>query len=488
MVPPEVVAAEFDPGGVGGQVVDSRRRWRISYASIEAIVCTLDVALSVSASVLAGVIFTSLFYESESDFVRYISTAVVVSAIFIPILRSRGLYEPSALINWGLQLRNVAVVWSLTFLVFSGAAFALKIGTDFSRGSVLLFAITGLAGLLLHRAFWRSFIRSSLRNGTIRGRRSVLLSLHELPTAGQIDRNILNDLQRYGFDVRQLFHPNAGETPEELVERVITSVRGSEIEEVFVAADLQRWARIRDLVQRLCDLPLPLTLLPDEKIAMLFQRTSRRLGSTVGVEFQRAPLSLIERFSKRLLDVTVAMLGIVVLMPMFVIVALAVKLDSPGPALFLQTRRGFNSKKFKILKFRTMTVLEDGATIKQAERHDKRVTRLGAWLRSTSIDELPQLFNVLLGDMSIVGPRPHAAAHDCHFEELVSRYAFRHHMKPGITGWAQVQGYRGETPTVQAMQERVDHDIWYIDNWTIFLDMQIIARTVTELVRRRNAY
>jgi undecaprenyl-phosphate galactose phosphotransferase/putative colanic acid biosynthesis UDP-glucose lipid carrier transferase len=188
------------------------------------------------------------------------------------------------------------------------------------------------------------------------------------------------------------------------------------------------------------------------------------------------------------LDLVIAIGSIVLLAPMFLIIAVAIKLDSRGPALFMQTRHGFNTKRFKIFKFRTMTVLDDGATIKQAVRGDKRVTRIGAWLRKTSIDELPQLFNVLKGEMSIVGPRPHAAAHDHHYEELISCYAFRHHMKPGITGWAQVNGYRGETPTLECMKGRVDFDIWYVDNWSVLLDVKIILRTVSELVRGRNAY
>jgi len=214
----------------------------------------------------------------------------------------------------------------------------------------------------------------------------------------------------------------------------------------------------------------------------------RQFGSSVGVEFQRAPLSLSERIAKRLVDIVFGVSGIVLLMPMFVIIAIAIKLDSPGNALFRQTRRGFNSRRFKIYKFRTMTDLEDGSTIRQAVRGDRRVTRLGAWLRRTSIDELPQLFNVVSGEMSLVGPRPHATAHDDYYSEQISHYAFRHHMKPGITGWAQVRGYRGETPTVQSMKERVEHDIWYIDNWSVTLDIQIILSTALEVVRGRNAY
>jgi exopolysaccharide biosynthesis polyprenyl glycosylphosphotransferase len=216
--------------------------------------------------------------------------------------------------------------------------------------------------------------------------------------------------------------------------------------------------------------------------------SSRQFGSSVGVEFQRAPLSISERVAKRLVDIVLGVSGIVLLMPMFVIIAIAIKLDSPGDALFRQTRCGFNSRRFKIFKFRTMTDLEDGATIRQAVRDDRRVTHVGSWLRRTSIDELPQLFNVVSGEMSLVGPRPHAAAHDHYYAELISCYAFRHHMKPGITGWAQVNGCRGETPTLQCMKDRVDHDIWYVNNWSLLLDLKIVMKTVFEIVRARNAY
>ena len=488
MVPPEVIAP--DRQGAGPAIRSTRIGWcwPISYNSIEATVCALDVVLIIATSVAAGAIYSHFFHESNVDLVRYVATALVVSAVFVPIFRNRGLYDPSSLMSWSLQARNIVVLWIVTLLVFAGAAFALKVGTDFSRGAVLSFGIAGLAALLVHRALWRVVIEAGLQNGSLRGRKSILLCIHEFQRGDPIVRDHVHDLERHGFQIEQLFHLGKGVSPKELIERAIAFARGSEIQEIFVAADLQRWTEIRDLVQRLCDLPLPLTLLPDENIASLFQRTSRRLGNSVAVEFQRAPLSVAERLLKRSLDLMVSIGGIVLLMPMFLVVALAIKADLRGPALFMQTRHGFNSKRFKIFKFRTMTVLEDGETVKQAVRDDKRVTRLGMWLRKTSIDELPQLFNVLTGEMSVVGPRPHATVHDDYFVELIGRYAFRHHMKPGITGWAQVHGYRGETPTLQSMKGRVELDIWYVDNWSLLLDVKIILRTAAELLRGRNAY
>src|SRR5262245_29775415 len=489
MVPPKVIADDR----LATSAIDSNRVrgiscWPISYASIEATVCVLDILLIVAASVACGAIYNSVIHQNDMDLFRHVATAAVVCTIFVPLLRNRGLYEPTSLVNWTLQTRKIIVLWTLTLLIFAGATFAFKIGPDFSRGAVLSFGIVGLAGLLVHHALWCAFIDAGLRNGSLRGRESILLCMHDGHGGVGVAQSHARDLERHGFKVENIFYLAADVSPKELIERAIAFARGSEIKEIFVAADLQRWSTIRDLIQRLCDLPLPLTLLPDESIATLFQRTPRRFGSSVGVEFQRAPLSLSERMAKRALDLTVAIIGIVLLTPMFLIIALAIKLDSPGPALFMQTRHGFNTKKFKIFKFRTMSVLDDGATIKQAVQGDARVTSIGSWLRRTSIDELPQLFNVLRGEMSIVGPRPHAAAHDHHYEELIGHYAFRHHMKPGITGWAQVNGCSGETPTLQRMKERVDYDIWYVDNWSVLLDLKIIVGTVLELIRSRNAY
>ena len=163
---------------------------------------------------------------------------------------------------------------------------------------------------------------------------------------------------------------------------------------------------------------------------------------------------------------------------MMLATALLIKLDSAGPVLFFQKRNGFGGRSFYIVKFRTMHVLEDGQLIRQAQRNDPRVTRVGRILRRTNIDELPQLFNVLSGEMSLVGPRPHAAAHNEEYAKLVGNYAFRHHVKPGITGWAQVNGYRGETATVDLMAKRVELDLWYINNWSLWVDIWILLRTM----------
>ena len=168
--------------------------------------------------------------------------------------------------------------------------------------------------------------------------------------------------------------------------------------------------------------------------------------------------------------------------------AVAIKLDGPGPVIFRQRRNGFNGRPFVIYKFRTMNVLEDGPVVRQATKRDARVTGIGRVLRQSSIDELPQLFNVLKGDMSLVGPRPHAVAHDDEYGALIANYAFRHHVKPGLTGLAQVNGCRGQTLHLDQMKKRIDFDLWYIDNWSLFLDLKILARTTLVPLGSRDAY
>jgi exopolysaccharide biosynthesis polyprenyl glycosylphosphotransferase len=191
---------------------------------------------------------------------------------------------------------------------------------------------------------------------------------------------------------------------------------------------------------------------------------------------------------KRMTDLTIAALALLFLLPLLLVIALAVKLDSRGPVIFWQSRRGLNGEPFKILKFRTMTVQEDGSIVQQAKRGDIRVTRVGKWLRCTSLDELPQLINVLVGDMSLVGPRPHAIAHDEYYGQRIENYNARQAVKPGITGWAQVNGARGETPELDDMRRRVELDLWYVHRRSLGLDLRIIVLTAVQVLRSPNAF
>ncbi|MEI9886238.1 MAG: sugar transferase [Rhizomicrobium sp.] len=200
------------------------------------------------------------------------------------------------------------------------------------------------------------------------------------------------------------------------------------------------------------------------------------------------PPTALRPGAKRALDLAIALPMLAICAPLLAVLALIVFLDTGGPVLFRQTRLGRGGKPFSIFKFRTMRVTENGDTISQARRDDARITRSGKWLRRTSLDELPQLLNVIAGDMSVVGPRPHARAHDLHYAALIAGYDLRQAVKPGITGWAQVNGHRGETPTAEAMRARVDLDVWYARNASLGLDLQILLRSPLAVLGQRNAY
>ena len=214
-------------------------------------------------------------------------------------------------------------------------------------------------------------------------------------------------------------------------------------------------------------------------------------AEAIPVEFDPAAeptLPSADAALKRLLDFTIALVLVIALSPVLLLTALLIRLDSGGPVLFRQTRLGLRGKPFDILKFRTMSVLENGDRIRQATRNDPRITRIGGFLRKVSIDELPQLINVLRGEMSLVGPRPHARAHDAYYSRLIDGYNGRQQVKPGITGWAQVHGCRGETRTLDDMCRRVDYDLWYVRHTSVMLDLEILFRTFREVVRPRNAH
>jgi exopolysaccharide biosynthesis polyprenyl glycosylphosphotransferase len=212
------------------------------------------------------------------------------------------------------------------------------------------------------------------------------------------------------------------------------------------------------------------------------------VGGICTVCLARTPLTRKDQIIKRAFDLSVSSLLLILSAPLLLFIAALIKLDSKGPVIFRQRRNGFNQREFRVFKFRTMSTLDDGPVIRQATRNDQRITSIGKILRATNVDELPQLLNVILGDMSLVGPRPHAVAHNNIYEERIRLYARRHNVKPGITGWAQVHGFRGETDSIQKMRDRVEHDLHYIDHWSLMLDIKILFMTLFSLRSYRNAY
>ena len=424
----------------------------------------------------------------DVDVREFVAIGVDSGLLFILAIQPTGCYRSSNVGSSGKHLGEIIFVWLLVLLIVMASLFLLKIGDSFSGASLVLFGFLGLSLLLSSRVLVARRLGDALTRGTLQGRRAIVIGDHvELA-----DTSTIHLLQKYGSCEIGRFQLPPGVAGDDLptkrdldvLDDAIDAARVNQAEIILLAL---RWTDIprRDLVrERLRVLPLPVFLLPDHFVGSLLSLPRRELGSQIGIELQRAPLSDLELVAKRAFDLVAATAALVLLLPLLALVSVAIKLSSPGPVIFRQRRYGFNRREFTIYKFRTMSVQEDGDNIRQACRNDARVTRLGRLLRATSIDELPQLVNVLRGDMSLVGPRPHACAHDNEYAELIGHYAFRHHIKPGITGCAQISGFRGQTAHLNLMKRRIDLDIWYINNWSIWLDLKIIARTCIELARQ----
>ena len=459
-----------------------------SYRTVGFLIALTDLLLIVTASVIAGIGYHALALGSIGDVREFVAIGIDSGLLFILAIQPTGCYRAANVGSSGKHLRETIVVWLLALLIVMASLFLLKTGESFSRASIVLFGFLGLSLLLSSRVLVARRLGDALARGTLQGRRAILIGDHvELA-----DTSAFHLLQKYGSREIGRFQLPPGAAGDDLptkgdldvLDDAIDSARVNQAEIILLAL---RWTDIlrRDLVrERLQVLPLPVFLLPDHFVGSILSLPRRELGSQIGIELQRAPLSDTELVAKRAFDLVAATAALAALLPLLALVSVAIKLSSPGPVIFRQRRYGFNRREFMIYKFRTMNVQEDGDSIRQACRNDARVTRLGRMLRATSIDELPQLLNVLRGDMSLVGPRPHACAHDNEYGELIAHYAFRHHIKPGITGWAQINGFRGETAHLNLMKRRVDLDLWYINNWSFWLDLKIIARTCIELARQ----
>jgi putative colanic acid biosynthesis UDP-glucose lipid carrier transferase len=265
-------------------------------------------------------------------------------------------------------------------------------------------------------------------------------------------------------------------------------VRNNSIGRVYLALPISRAPRIEELLKELRDTTASVYFVPNIFAFDLVQARCVQINGMPAFSICDSPLQGMSGLWKRAFDVALALVALILTWPVLLAIALAIKQSSPGPILFKQRRYGLNGEEILIYKFRSMTVCEDGSEVAQATQRDCRVTPLGAFLRRTSLDEVPQIFNVLEGKMSFVGPRPHAVAHNEVYRKLINGYMIRHKVRPGITGWAQVNGLRGETSTVDKMRSRVHYDLDYLKNWSLWLDVKIVARTALMVVNDRNAY
>jgi Undecaprenyl-phosphate glucose phosphotransferase len=457
---------------------------------VEKAVLTADVIFIVASGFVC-----SLGYHwttTGAHLTAFVGLGIIVAINFTAIMSARRNYRLKNLALFPRQARECIVIWSSVYATLAVVGFTMKISGEFSRGSTILFFSVGLATLLSFRFLIANWISQASVNGSFARRKIIVIA--------EQDRNAssrsLVELQRYGYcpvktcEVSRAEIASMGVTGSlrAKLADVIQIAKDQRIEDIYLLFDWQHHRAIDAILDTLAVLPISAHLVPDESAARFLNHPIANIGGTWTAELRRAPLSGTELAAKRFFDVSLSVAALLTLLPLMLITALLIKFDSRGPVFFRQKRNGFNGEAFDIFKFRTMHVLEDGPVIVQATRNDPRVTNLGRWLRRSSIDELPQLFNVIRGDMSLVGPRPHATSHNSEYEQVIANYAFRHHVKPGLTGWAQVRGYRGETRQIEQMKSRVEHDLWYINNWSPWLDLRIVLLTIVVALRQNTAY
>ncbi len=471
----------------------SRRFFSLGWAALSPIGCCADALVLLSSGILAPFFYSTLVAGGDAGAASsFFGFSLVSTLIFVALSYLTGAYEPQAARRrYGAWSGAVAALrlWIVTLSFMALCAFMLKMGADFSRGTVAIYATTGGVALAALRRWWPELVRSVIDRDLVFVTKVFVLRIGGKAGAGDAAR--LMDLGTRGLQPSYIDDLPARPSEEELsqaVARAEALMRRGDIQEIIVTATDDAVSTMDPVFEALRVVPVPVRLILTPRMNAIYDRSMTRAGSLILAEYQRAPFAPFERALKRALDLMVASAGLLLLSPLFIMTAVAVRLDSAGPVLFRQRRKGFGGKTFHILKFRSMTVADNGAVIEQAKKNDARVTRVGKLIRRTSIDELPQLINVLAGDMSIVGPRPHAVAHDDYYARFIETYAFRHHAKPGLTGWAQVKGLRGETPKIENMEARIEKDLWYINNWSIWLDISIILRTVLVVLRQKTAY
>ena len=457
---------------------------RVSHVALGSFVALIEGAL-----ILIGSVAGQFGYEWGTGRAGQLDIGsglgLLAGLIYIYFAYAANLYHLKVLLHPMRYFRRIVRTCLFGLVSLTAVMFLLKISTELSRGASLVFAGLFLVLCVLARLGLAGWIRSLLLSGAVAGRPAFVLGetseLSHLPAGYLLQQFGVSEVGRFPLE---LAAADSDTFRTESFRDAIGLSRVSHAKEFLVVSRWDSPSKLKQIEEELRVSPLRVVLLPNFVLRTAISRsTSNEDVASRLIELQRAPMSMVDRAVKRSVDLVIATFALVAIAPILVATSLAIKLDSPGPVIFRQRRNGFNQKQFVIYKFRTMTVLEDGREVVQARRNDRRITRVGQFLRRSSIDELPQLFNVLKGEMSLVGPRPHALAHDDHYTELIDDYCMRHHVKPGITGWAQVNGFRGETAREEQMKKRVDLDLFYINNRSLLLDFRIMVRTCTELFK-----
>ncbi|WP_370631369.1 undecaprenyl-phosphate glucose phosphotransferase [Methylosinus sp. Sm6] len=453
-------------------------------ASFSVMAALLDFAIVLWSAIGCESLYHSFAYSSTGLTLPNLRLCLFAAILFVLSNVMRHEYSIKNYLDFAGHGWRCFMLWTVAVLCTLAFGFLAKATEESSRAAFVLFYAIGMFAIYVERASLVLLVKRSAERGGVSARRVFLVGF---------EREIEAFTQRYhpwksGMNV--VAAVALRDEPDALGDDLAlaqASARMLRPDDVFILAPWSRPDVIDNCVTAFLRVPASIHLGPERVLDRFVDAHVNKIGAIASLNLNGRPHDALEIVAKRATDVVLAALGLVVLSPLLLLVAMAIKLDSQGPVLFFQRRYGFNREPFRIAKFRSMTTMEDGRNVTQATAGDARITRVGRFIRRYNIDELPQLINVLRGDMSLVGPRPHALVHDQLYESEIALYARRHNVKPGITGWAQVNGLRGEIDSPEKIRARVEHDLYYIDHWSLPLDLWIIFMTVFSKKAYRNA-
>lgn len=436
---------------------------------------------------------SSLLYNNAwSD--KYLILGILGGLFLVLFSQGTGVYSQWRGRTLFAGFKLVIQAWIFTWLALLAIAFLLKDSSHFSRLIIAIWAISTPIALFMYRLLLRyllGYLRAKGWNTT----RVAIIGAGDL---GKRLAKTLRDAKMLGYQPTEFFDDNPSIRGKVYYNiPVIASIDdfmniehySTHFDEIYITLPLRAEERIKQVLNALADSTVTVKFIPDCFAFDLLHSRMTDIGGMPIISVYDSPLNnLTNRVIKRAEDIFLSILILILILPILLIIAVAVKVTSKGPVLFKQKRYGLNGKDIVVWKFRSMKVMEDDDHVPQATKDDTRFTKIGAFLRRTSLDELPQFFNTLTGRMSIVGPRPHAKAHNEQYRGLIQKYMLRHTVKPGITGWAQINGFRGETETLDKMEKRVHFDLYYIDNWSFWMDIKIILLTIVKGFINKNAY
>ena len=449
--------------------------------------------------VIVGMVIFAIYLPSgEGLYFRYQIATLGIAALAMLAFQTADIYQVQAFRGYEKQYMRLASAWSVVFMIAIGASFFAKAGDMYSRVWLGSYYVAGLVVLIFSRNMLFFLVRRWTREGRLT-RRTVIVG------GGDPGARVIEDLRKQkdsGVEIVGLFDDRgdsrssadcAGERKLGTVDDLVEFGRRTRVDLVIFSLPISAEGRILQMLKKLWVLPVDIRLAAHTNKLQFRPRSYSYIGKVPVIDVFDRPIADWDVVMKWLFDKIIGTLLLIAVMPILIITAIAVKLDSKGPIFFKQKRYGFNNDLIEVYKFRSMYADQaDANATKLATKDDPRVTRIGRFIRKTSIDELPQLVNVVFkGNLSLVGPRPHAVSAKAEarlYADAVDGYFARHRVKPGITGWAQINGWRGETDTHEKIQRRVEHDLYYIENWSVLQDLYIVMRTPFALLNSENAY